>query len=60
MVEDVTAAWAGLGIQSWRVGCFDASASSSTIRRDGKTRELSEPGVDPFWSLFFAGLSESE
>ena len=56
-VDRVRAALAADGIDSHIAGRFDASARISTVRRDRKTTELPEPGVDPFWELFFAGLS---
>lgn len=57
-VDRVRAALAVEGIDSHILGRFDASAEVSTIRRDGETAQLPEPGVDPFWGLFFAGLSQ--
>lgn len=58
-VDGVISALGRIGIESFRLGLFDASAESSTIRQDGKTTALGEPGIDPFWDLFFAGLSGS-
>ncbi len=57
-VDRVTAAWSEAGIASHVLGKFDASAPGNTLRRDGKTMDLPEPGVDPFWGLFFAGLKK--
>ena len=58
-VDEVLAAWAAAGIKGYRFGSFGAGAGKSAVRRGGKTEPLGEPGVDPFWSLFFAGLSEN-
>jgi len=55
-VENVRAALASEGIESYILGRFDASRPASTVHRNGKTEELAEPGIDPFWGLFFAGL----
>lgn len=55
-VDDVMNAWSAAGIPAFRLGRFDASEARSTYRRGGQTLELREPGVDPFWGLFFAGL----
>lgn len=49
-------AWRNVGIESYVLGRFDRSLSQSVIRRNGRTDDLDEPGVDPFWDLFFAGL----
>lgn len=56
-VDNVKRALAGIGVESWVLGRFDASASVSTVTRDGVRSELGEPGIDPFWDLFFAGLA---
>ena len=56
-VAGVRAALKAEGIESFVLGTFDASAKTSTVKRDGVTAELGEPGTDPFWGLFFAGLS---
>jgi hydrogenase maturation factor len=58
-VSRVVDAWSGKGIESFVLGRFDASSPNSTVTRDGKTVELGEPGTDPFWGLFLAGLSDS-
>jgi hydrogenase maturation factor len=55
-VGSVTEAWKKAGIESFELGRFDASMSTSTVTRGGRPAELGEPGVDPFWALFFAGL----
>jgi len=52
----VLAAWRSAGIDGWHLGTFDAHAKRSTIRSSGITEMLTEPGTDPFWPLFFAGL----
>jgi hydrogenase maturation factor len=57
-VSDVTQAWSKAGIACHALGKFDASAGGNTLLRDGKITDLPEPGVDPFWELFFAGLGE--
>lgn len=49
-------AWRNAGIESYELGRFDRSLSQSVVRRNGKTADLDEPDVDPFWDLFFAGL----
>lgn len=49
-------AWRNAGIDSYELGRFDGSLSRSVVRRNGKTADLHEPDVDPFWDLFFAGL----
>lgn len=55
-VDAVLDAWEDKGILGFRLGYFDASAPTSTVRRRGKVIEIGEPGIDPFWALFFAGL----
>jgi hydrogenase expression/formation protein HypE len=55
-VDRVLAAWAEAGIAGFRLGRFDARAGGSSIRRGGGKAPLGEPGADPFWPLFFAGL----
>jgi len=57
-VDAVLTAWKRAGIPGCRVGSFEARVKRSTIRRDGKRRPLREPGIDPFWPLFFAGLAQ--
>jgi hydrogenase maturation factor len=49
-------AWRSRGIESFALGRFDRALGRSVVRRDGLTAELVEPGRDPFWDLFFAGL----
>jgi hydrogenase maturation factor len=55
-VERVQAAWSDIGIESQVIGRFDASLSECSLQRDGRRAGLPEPGVDPFWELFFRGL----
>jgi hypothetical protein len=55
-VARVRETWTALGIESHALGRFDAAAAANTIRRDGRELALAEPGEDPFWRLFFAGL----
>lgn len=52
-------AWRQAGIESYELGRFDRSLKHCTVCRNGKTTELVEPTVDPFWDLFFAGLRQS-
>jgi len=54
--DGVLAAWAKAGIRGYRLGRFGARAGQSSIRRNGRTTALHEPGTDPFWPLFFGGL----
>jgi hydrogenase expression/formation protein HypE len=54
--DAVLSAWARAGIKGYRLGAFDGRAGKSTIHSSGMTETLTEPGVDPFWPLFFAGL----
>jgi hydrogenase maturation factor len=56
-IPGVRAALKSKGIESFVLGTFAASAKASTVKRDGVTSELAEPGADPFWGLFLAGLS---
>jgi hydrogenase expression/formation protein HypE len=56
-VDKVIETWIRAGIDSFILGRFDASLKSSFFKRDGKSHELTEPDIDPFWDLFFAGLS---
>jgi hydrogenase maturation factor len=56
-VGKVLAAWKRAGIEGWQIGHFTASASRALVKRDGQRSELGEPGEDPFWALFFAGLA---
>jgi hydrogenase expression/formation protein HypE len=57
MVSAVIDAWKRIGIESFELGNFDASLEGNTIRHGGAIVELEEPGVDPFWGIFFAGLA---
>ena len=45
------------GIDSFRLGRFNASAAGGALKRGGRETPLAEPGVDPFWDLFFKGLN---
>jgi hydrogenase expression/formation protein HypE len=55
-VQAVRQAWSAKGIDSHILGRFDPSLPGGTIRRNGHDTPLPEPGIDPFWDLFFAGL----
>ena len=56
-LDGVIAALADKGIDSDVLGSFDAAAAGNTLRRDGEDVDLPEPDIDPFWDLFFAGLT---
>ncbi|MDZ7832020.1 MAG: AIR synthase family protein [Desulfobacterales bacterium] len=47
-------AWSKAGIDSYELGFFNKSPNHSTVCKNGKTTQLTEPGVDPFWELFFS------
>ncbi len=51
-------AWRKAGIDSYQLGRFDKRLTSCLVHRDGKTSELSDTIVDPFWDLFFAALRQ--
>ncbi len=56
-VEGIRAAWNRRGIESYVLGrCVDGPPGGS-VRRDGRETPLPEPGEDPFWRLFFTGLT---
>jgi len=55
-MDGVVSAWANAGIESYVLGRFNTSAGGNMLHRGGKTENLPEPDVDPFWGLFFAGL----
>jgi hydrogenase expression/formation protein HypE len=55
-VDAILSAWAEAGILGHRLGAFGPRERESTISRGGRTEPLREPGIDPFWPLFFAGL----
>ncbi len=55
--DAVRAAWRNAGIESHVLGRFDAKQPQCTVVRNGQAARLEEPDVDPFWDLFFAGLS---
>ena len=58
-VNRVTETWSAIDIESHVLGRFEASASANVIVRNGVSEELPEPDKDPFWELFFKGLSPS-
>jgi hydrogenase expression/formation protein HypE len=53
----VMSAWKKAGIESWQIGRFTGIPSHVTVRRDGREQPVAEPEEDPFWDLFFAGLT---
>jgi hydrogenase expression/formation protein HypE len=57
--DRVLETWKRAGIEGFHLGSFGSSINQSTIRRHKKILPLPEPGVDPFWALFFAGLEPS-
>lgn len=57
-VAEIRNAWRKAGIDSHELGCFNKNTNHSTVYRNGKTTQLTEPEVDPFWELFFAGLDQ--
>jgi hydrogenase expression/formation protein HypE len=54
--DAILGAWAKIGISGWRLGAFGPREKKSTVKGGGRTEPLREPGTDPFWPLFFAGL----
>ena len=56
-VSAVRRAWQEAGIPSFELGRFDNSLGQCMARVNGQTIPLPEPEKDPFWELFFAGLS---
>ncbi len=58
--QGVLRAWAKAGIQGHILGYFDSRSKSSTVKSSGMTETLTEPGTDPFWTLFFAGLGSGK
>ena len=56
-VTAIQSAWSGHHIQSWVLGEFSTSLQDNIIKREGRTGSLPEPETDPFWNLFFAGIS---
>jgi hydrogenase maturation factor len=56
--EGIMAAWREHGIEAWSMGRVSASPGV-TISRNGRTQRVGEPGADPFWDLFFAGLQRA-
>lgn len=59
-VEKVTDAWRKAGIDGFAIGEFHRDDAPSIFRREGETFELMEPEQDPFWDLFFAGLTNQD
>jgi hydrogenase expression/formation protein HypE len=57
-VREVQSSWSRAGIPSFAIGRFEGRARASSVRRNGHEVELGEPGQDPFWNLFFAGLAD--
>ena len=55
-VDGVLAAWNKIGIPGFVLGQFDARLNSSELLVNGKKCSLQEPGIDPFWELFFAAI----
>jgi hydrogenase expression/formation protein HypE len=55
--DRVRSAWSKAGIESWQIGRFTNCAGEITVRRKGRKTQVPEPGEDPFWALFFAGIS---
>jgi len=54
--DGIRKAWDEAGIESYRLGAFDAGLSESIVTKAGTSGSLLEPEKDPFWELFFAGL----
>lgn len=55
-VKAVSKVWTEHGIPHAELGWFTAPERPSRIRYQGVDHALNEPGEDPFWALFFAGL----
>lgn len=56
-VAAVRRAWDTLGLAHCEIGSFGVPGHDvARIRRNGYAEPLQEPGEDPFWPLFFAGL----
>ncbi|MCE5199718.1 MAG: AIR synthase family protein [Armatimonadota bacterium] len=55
-VDRVSAALSDKGIETFALGQFVSRDTGSTIHRNDNVGSLDEPGTDPFWELFFAGL----
>ncbi len=47
------------GVDCWRLGVFLDKQKTSGIRRGGREQKLVEPESDPFWELFFKGISQT-
>ncbi len=56
-VEKVRSALSDVNIESFILGHFDASLKDGIVHRNGIDQPLSEPGIDPFWNIFFADQS---
>ncbi len=56
-VAKVCAALSDKNIESFILGHFDASLPYSTITHNNVTNQLLPPASDPFWQIFFAGLT---
>jgi hydrogenase expression/formation protein HypE len=54
--QAILRAWQKAGIQGYILGYFDSRSKTSTVKSSGMTETLTEPGTDPFWPLFFAGM----
>ncbi len=54
-VPRVLEAWSAAGIEGHVLGRF-GPPGPAFVTSGGRRRPLPEPGVDPFWELFFAGL----
>ena len=52
----VRSALEAAGIPSWVLGRVAGTPADSVLARGGGSRPFPEPGEDPFWKLFFAGL----
>ncbi len=57
-VERVTAVWRENRIEAWEIGRFSPSGAPVVVKRRGVSSQIDEPGEDPFWPLFFAGLTQ--
>jgi len=55
--QSILRAWTKAGIEGHILGYFDSRSKASTVKSSGMTETLTEPGIDPFWPLFFAGLA---
>jgi hydrogenase maturation factor len=55
-VPSVVEAWRKADLPSWEIGRFTAASREVAVTRDGRAATMDEPGEDPFWALFFAGI----